>query len=214
MSREEWPPYRVGNPEYLHALGVVASVFNLLELRFRSLFHLYFRLPAAIAYGLFEKSNNQERMRLVAEALPYSCHPEPIRDHVTHFLAGYRVCVDNRNILMHSVTAFVWLDPDADRCPVSNPAQPDGVTFQKWPKSNPLNLIIYTPRLEELRAVADSMKAFEQYGDRLYWHVLQTCEPAAFRDFRFPAEVQFPLPTKPKIPTVLVPSSRAPMEEP
>jgi hypothetical protein len=213
MSPEGWPPYRVGNPEYLHALGVVASVFSLLELRLRSLFHLYYRLPTVIAYGLFEKNNNQERIKLVEEVLPYSCHPDTIRDHVTHFLEGYRVCVANRNILMHSVTAFVWLDPDADRCPVSNPAQPDGLTFQKWPRRNPLNISVYTPLLEELRAVADSMKAFEQYGDGLYWYVLQTCEPAAFRNFQFPADVQFPLPAKPEIPTKLVPSSLAPREE-
>ena len=38
MPQEEWPEYRVGNRDYIHALGVIASVFNLLEFRFRSFF--------------------------------------------------------------------------------------------------------------------------------------------------------------------------------
>src|SRR5262249_4209387 len=37
MIEQQWPPYRVGNADHLHALGVIASVFNLLEFRFRSL---------------------------------------------------------------------------------------------------------------------------------------------------------------------------------
>ena len=127
---EEWPPYRVGKPEYLHALGVIASVFNQLEFRFRSLFSIYIQSPDGSAYDLFARKNNQERQKLMAEALPNSSHPQGIKDRVAHFLTGYRVCTDNRNILMHSLTAFVWLDPDAERCPVLNPAQPDGIVFQ------------------------------------------------------------------------------------
>jgi hypothetical protein len=37
---DEWPPYRVGKPEYLHALGVIASVF----------------LPGSAACGLIQES--------------------------------------------------------------------------------------------------------------------------------------------------------------
>jgi hypothetical protein len=134
MSKE-WPPYRVGKPEYLHALGVIASVFNQLEFRFRSLFSIYVQSPDGNPYDLFARKNNQERQRLMAEALPNSLHPQQIKDCVAYFLTGYRVCTDNRNILMHSLTAFVWLDPDTERCPVLNPAQPDGIFFRIGPRT-------------------------------------------------------------------------------
>jgi hypothetical protein len=209
---DEWPPYRAGKPEYLHALGVIASVFNQLEFRFRSLFSIYVQSSDGSAYDLFARKNNQERQKLMAEALPTSSHPQEIKDRVAHFLTGYRVCTDNRNLFMHSLTAFVWLDPDAERCPVLNPAQPDGVVFQNWPKNNPFNISVYSPRLEELRAVADAMKAFEQYGDRLYWHVLKNCEPEHFEQLRFPAEAKFALPSKPDLPNALTPSGPAAME--
>jgi hypothetical protein len=210
---DEWPPYRVGKPEYLHALGVIASVFNQLEFRFRSLFSIYVQSSDGSAYDLFARKSNQERQKLMAEALPTSLHPQEIKDRVAHFLTGYRVCTDNRNILMHSLTAFVWLDSDAERCPVLNPAQPDGVVFQNWPKNNPFNISVYSPRLEELRAVADAMKAFEQNGDRLYWHVLKNCEPEHFEQLRFPAEAKFALPSKPDLPNALTPSGPAAMEQ-
>jgi hypothetical protein len=213
MSKE-WPPYRVGKPEYLHALGVIASVFNQLEFRFRSLFSIYVQSPDGNPYDLFARKNNQERQRLMAEALPNSLHPQQIKDCVAYFLTGYRVCTDNRNVLMHSLTAFVWLDPDTERCPVLNPAQPDGIVFQNWPKNNPFNISVYSPRLEELRAVADGMKDFEDYGDRLYWHVLKSYEPKHFERLRFPAEAKFALPSKPDLPSALTPSGPAAMEQP
>src|SRR6266702_2093312 len=147
MAEDEWPPYRVGNADHLHALGVIASAFNLLEFRFRSLFNLYISLPTKMAFGLFAKISNEMRLDLAYQALDYSEHPEFIKKHVRHFFTGYRTCVENRNILMHSVTAYTWLDPNAERCPVLSPKQPDGVIFQKSPKDDPFTINIYSPSL-------------------------------------------------------------------
>jgi hypothetical protein len=57
------------------------------------------------------------------------------------------------------------------------------------------------------------MKAFEQYGDRLYWHVLKNYEPERFERLRFPAEAKFALPSKPDLPDALTPSEPAAMEQ-
>jgi hypothetical protein len=214
MPQDEWPSYRVGDADYLHALGVVASVFNHLEFRFRSLFNLYVSLPTRMAFGLFAKINNQMRSDLASQALDYSEHPQPIKDHVRHFLTGYGICVENRNILMHSVTAFTWLDSNAERCPVLSPKQPDGVKFQKSPRDDPFTINIYSPSLPELRGVADDTKAFEVYGDRLYWHILKNYEPSAYQLYRFPAEAQFALPDTPARPKCLTPQPRDTSIEP
>src|SRR5262245_21459993 len=99
MSQGAWPSYRVGNKGHIHALGVVASTFNLLEFRFRSLFNLYFSLPTRMAFNLFAQINNERRSDLISQALDYSEHPQFIKAHVRHFLVGYRTCSENRNIL-------------------------------------------------------------------------------------------------------------------
>jgi hypothetical protein len=75
MCKDAWPPYRVGNPDYIHALGVIASVYNLLEFRFRSFFPIYTRVPTPSAYILFAKTSNDMRLELMRGCIPFSQHP-------------------------------------------------------------------------------------------------------------------------------------------
>jgi hypothetical protein len=89
--------------------------------------------------------------------------------------------------------------------------QPDAVAFQKFPRDDPFKVNVYQPTLEELRAVADSIKAFEVYGDRLYWHILKNYEPEYFKGFGLPESAQFALPDRPALPTPLIP---LPLETP
>jgi hypothetical protein len=206
MSAPPWPPYRVGNPDYIHALGVIASVFNLLEFRFRSLFPIYTRLPVPPAYRLFATMTNQRRLAVIRECLDYSSHPESIEEDVRHFLAGFEICAENRNILMHS-TIFYLFGPGDIPCPELAPSgqQPSSLGFQKPSRRDPFEINTYQLTIPEIRAAADVLKAFELYGERLYWHILRIHEPTRYRDWGFPEEVQHPLPSRPALPTLLAP---------
>src|ERR1700731_2690746 len=206
MPAESWPPYRVGNPDYIHALGVIASVFNLLEFRFRSLFGIYTRLPSKPAYTLFGKITNELRLELINGAIEFSTHPEPIKDDVRHFLAGFKRCADNRNILMHSTVRY-FFGPGDVPCPELSPPhqQPQGLAFQKSPKGNPFQINTYQLTIEEIRAQADGANSFEIYGDRLYWHVLKNYEPTSYQSWGFPEEAQHALPKRPVLPNPLSP---------
>jgi hypothetical protein len=206
MSERSWPPYRVGNPDYIHALGVIASVFNLLEFRFRSLFGIYTRLPSKPAYTLFGKITNELRLELINGAIEFSTHPEPIKDDVRHFLAGFKRCADNRNILMHSTVRY-FFGPGDVPCPELSPPhqQPQGLAFQKSPKGNPFQINTYQLTIEEIRAQADGANSFEIYGDRLYWHVLKNYEPTSYQSWGFPEEAQYALPKRPILPNPLSP---------
>jgi hypothetical protein len=88
-TKDAWPPYRVGNSEHIHALGVIASVFNLLEFNFRTLFNLYLRIPSPIAYTLFAKISNEMRLDLINRSLAYSIHPETTKPDLDS-RAGFR----------------------------------------------------------------------------------------------------------------------------
>jgi hypothetical protein len=199
MPEESWPPYRVGNSDYIHALGVIASVYNLLEFRFRSLFSIYVRLPPKLAYTLFAKISNEMRLELIREAIEFSTHPEPIKDEIRHFLSGFKRCADNRNIFMHSTVIFLF-GPDDVSCPALSPAyqQPQGLAFQKSPKGkgDPFQINTYQLTIEEIRAHADALKSFEIYGDRLFWHILKNHEPTRYQSFGFPEDARFALPNR------------------
>lgn len=45
--------------------------------------------------------------------------------------------------------------------------------------------------------MADDMMSFEDYGDRLRFHILKNYEPARYADYGFPAEAKFELPKRP-----------------
>ena len=189
---EAWLPYRIGNADHLHALGAIAMAYNLLEFRMREIFNLYL-----IGDDVFTKNNNFERLKIIRDVIDKSSHLDAIKNDVRYFLDAYETCTENRNVLMHSVAMFTWLDPDADRCPVSNPKQPDGIAFQKPARKGPFKIEIYQPTLKELRGVADDMMSFEDYGGRLRFHILKNYEPARYADYRFPAEAKFELPKRP-----------------
>src|ERR1700730_18403887 len=195
MSLSEWPPYRVGNRDYIHALGVIASTFNSLEFRLRALFGLYMG-SSKVAFILFAKLTNQNRLELMHAALDDSHHPESIKEAVRYFLEGFKTCADNRNILMHSTVAYVF-GPGDEPCPTVAREQPTGVAFQKWPKGNSFQINTYELSLDEIRAVADAIKAFEVYGDRLFWHVVKNYEPTIYQAWGFPPEAEFVLPVRP-----------------
>jgi hypothetical protein len=209
MPEAPWPPYRVGNSDYIHALGVIASVYNLLEFRFRSLFAIYTRLPSEPAYKLFGKLSNEMRLELIHGAIPFSSHPEPIKQDVNHFLTGFKICADNRNILMHSTVVYVF-GPGDTPCPELSPPgqQPQGVSFQKSPKGDPFRINTYSVSLPEIRAFADAIHDLEVYGDKLYWHILKTYEPKRYRAWGFPKTARFPLPSRPTLPKRLKMSKR------
>jgi hypothetical protein len=204
MPEGEWPAYRVGNRDYIHALGVIASVYNLLEFRFRSFFPIYTRLPTPAAYALFAKISNEMRLKLIHECIEFSPHPTSIKDDVSYFLAGFRTCADNRNVFMHSTVSFVF-GPGDVACPELAPPgqQPQGLRFQKSPKDDPFRINTYQLTIEEIRAQADALKSFEVYGDHLYWHILKNYEPTRYRSWGLPEDAQFALPNRPTLPEPL-----------
>jgi hypothetical protein len=139
-------------------------------------------------------------------AMNFSSHPESIKDDVRHFLNGFKICADNRNILMHSTVTYLF-GPDDTPCPATSPPgnQPQGLAFQKPPKGDPFQINTYQLTIEEIRAQADALKSFEEYGDSLFWHILKNYEATRYQAFGFPEGALFALPSRPALPKSLTP---------
>jgi hypothetical protein len=213
LARDEWPAYRVGNRDYVHALGVISALFNKVEFNLRKLFPLYVRLPLSAAYQLFVDSNNAQRAKLMRECIVHSSHPDSIKDDVKYFLDCYMKCAENRNVLLHATLYFIF-GPGDIPCPSLSPPgfQPQGVGLQKFARGDPFQINTYELSIEELRKHADDLHAIDIYGDRLYWHILKNYEPDRYKLWGFPEEAKFALPNRPASPSLLVP--RPPRIEP
>ena len=201
MASRNWPRYEVGRRDYIFALGVLAANFNELEGVLSLLFTINVRLPYAAKSLLFQKADNAQRINIIRGCL--SITPWNQRDHVLpykkrekeaieHFLRGYAICAENRNILLHSEIYYGGTADDKRR----------RVIFYKDSRKPPHFPNRYMPSLKALRAIADAMHSFSEYGSDLAWMLSDTYwreEELGLQNLRKP------LPHKPPLPKLLVP---------
>lgn len=199
LVSRNWPQYEVGRQDYLFALGVLVANFNELEGILSLLFTMNVRLPYAAKSSIFKKSDNSQRIKIIQGCLSitqwnHRDHPLPYnkreKEAIEHFLRGYAICAENRNILLHSEaiplgkTKRVFFFKDSKKPP-------------HWPNK-------YAPSITTLRAIADAMREYSNYGSEL-------C--SALRDFYWITEelglkpIRRPLPLRPRLPKHLVPKT-------
>jgi hypothetical protein len=197
VASRKWPEYEVGRADYIFALGVLAANFNELEGALSLQFKIHVRIPYAAAKAIFARSDNAQRIRIIQGCLSitpwnHRDHPLPYNNRekaaIEHFLRGFAVCAENRNILLHS-----------EAVPVG---KKNRVFFYKDSKKPPHWPNKYTPSIARLRSIADAMRAFSEYGSDL---------AMALRDYYWIREelglmpIRRPLPGRPRLPKILVP---------
>jgi hypothetical protein len=197
LKSPHWPMphYNLGPPDFIHALGAVAATFNSLESWLRALFITYTRMPEGAAAALFTRLDNQARIDLLKQCIEATDHSNEIKDALQHLFAGYAVCADNRNILMHAQTATVKFQRSPEKTQV---------LFFKPPKSTPLIANTYSPSLPRLRGIADSMNAFASFGRDLIIFIGETYNPNFYPPGTRPLRPHT-LPKKPVVPRPLIP---------
>jgi hypothetical protein len=158
--------YNPNLKEHMHALGVIAANYNELEGRFYGLFYLTLG-RFEIGKIIFSKLNNTERIDIalrVAETEPAS-----FRDRYIHFITGYGVATDNRNILMHSKAHNAGpldFETNAPNIAVSQ------LTLAKPSRKSMDENNFISLDASELRSVADEMAEFSMFGWGLfYWRL-------------------------------------------
>src|SRR5258708_23951798 len=160
LDERPWSWHWRYNPnlkEHMHALGVIAANYNELEGHFYRLFYLTMN-QAEVGKIIFAKLNNAERMEIalkIAEG-----ETSQFRDLYEHFISGYGIATENRNILLHSKAYNAWpFDIGLSHLTLTKPSK------KSQDENNFISLDI-----SELRSFADVMANLALYDANLfYW---------------------------------------------
>lgn len=106
MSEYPWPHSVAGDDvpkEVAHALGILAINWNWCESAHELI--LGALLNTAHARVITSPMPNNMRANLLADLVATTKTPKAYAEAVNHFQRCYAICLENRNILMHSVVA-------------------------------------------------------------------------------------------------------------
>jgi hypothetical protein len=186
----EWPDptYHIGQKNHLHALGVITASYNQLEFTFFVFFMRYLLLPEDVAQRIFALLSNANRIELLTDAVK-ALPDETIRERLLYFIEGFEILVETRNFLAHSHTML------------NDPTQ-EHLTFGKGSRRQPGLWSYAHMKLEDLRQVADEIRAFHTYGSGLdAW--ITARRTGGRLDFGGGVVWHPPLPDKPSLPVKL-----------
>jgi hypothetical protein len=152
----EWPnsDSHIGKRDHLHALGVITTNFNELELELLFLFTRYAGMEKSVAQKLWGSLANQKKRGLILDGVDASEADPIVKDLVVHFLNGFDIAEYNRNFFAHSLVAT----PDSDQGHLS---------FGKGVRHQPDIWSFAHMKLEEIRRIADEISALRMFGWRI-----------------------------------------------
>ena len=185
----KWTPTQ---PNHLEALGAIAAGFNTLELRLLGLFLIYMGYNEVIANLFARLRNNNTRVDLLRRSVEISDDPPLTKESVLHFITGINVCVENRNILMHSTATSIAVNEES------------WMFFHKAKSDNALERNLFVMDLEALKRVASEIEAYAEFGMRLYSHILGARRMHDVKPL-LSGWIGGPLPEKPPRPNNLTP---------
>ena len=181
------PAYDVGQPKHIHALGVAAARYNMLEFALLCLLLDYSGMHNGTTQYLFANLSNNLRVDLLKRCVADWEQDLPTKECILHFASCFNVCAENRNFLMHSTT--------------SKASDETLLNFVKSSRNDPTRVNAIDLRLEDIRKVADDINDAVNLGLRLHAHIMLRANneviPPEFR------ALFVSLPDKPQLPSSL-----------
>lgn len=190
-SSEKWPSYAVGSDKHIHALGVVAINYNRLEMALDRLLYMYLGASREPYCYVFNALNDPSRQALYKLCVNKEEADHALRDHLIYFVECFRVCAQNRNILLHS-------NVDDEK------STDEIIALAKAPRDKPHLTNEMAFSLTQLRRTADEMWAIFSYAAELFRFIRireREEDRAIFADPQPPPPPS--LPDKPDPPTSL-----------
>lgn len=113
-QEEAWPSYDVGIKEHAHAVGVLSFNYNTLENELLQLLALYDGAPEDVVAFIFEKFSTDARLEWLRRLVKTRRAISPaIAKALLAFCDAYKVCTDNRNLIVHSRISALWTGTSA-----------------------------------------------------------------------------------------------------
>jgi hypothetical protein len=158
---DNWPQpdYFKGKKDHLHALGVVAALYNDLEFSLFSLFYMYSGLTRVVAQPLFENMSNSQRLDFLTRCVETSNIDDTSKELANHFIKCFSICAENRNFLMHST--------------INTNHELDIVIFSKASREDPNRLNSINADLATIRKVADIFNEIDNFGVGVFFSASQ-----------------------------------------
>lgn len=146
----DWPAYPVGPKDSIFAIEVVSIKFAELKSTLCFIFCVVFDIAYETATRFVAKIRAEAAVTLIRQELTMAKieWPEPGRDHLEHFVEGFRICLANRNDIMHSGVAWASLT--------------EKTVLYKTSKQG--RVLMSSISLTELQRIADAMNDFAIYG--------------------------------------------------
>lgn len=183
MNDPKWPKYHAGPRDSIFAMGVASGNYARLEITIAKMVATLTGISNDTALFFLAKTKNLETaLAIMRQALTeHTDWPEPITSAVSAFLSALKICGDNRNLLMHSNIFASDYEP--------------ALLFKI---NREVQLTICTPTLNELRQVADDIRAYTIFGRELSDSI-----NARRGDWTSAPTSQIPLPNIPAPPQLL-----------
>lgn len=160
MSNPEWPAYRIAPAAHLHAVGVIAAKYNELEYALLTLMLPYTGMPLGALKYTFANTSNKFRTDLLLLCIQHSAVTSAASEATRHFVKGYQICAENRNLLMHSLVGDATTDNHA--------------FFVKSPKDKPMKMGMYHISVEALQNTADDINRFSAFGIGIHFFIQES----------------------------------------
>lgn len=150
-SKAQWPSYMPLPREDIFALGVISLNYCHLENMFRLLFSSVARWNDFQTAAVFHRLANNIRMDVISELLTKTTIPVETKKLIEHFVTGFRLCADARNLIMHSSSGGLHR---SDRAV--------GLVLERHSKTG--NKLVCYLTLDDLRRVADDIHRYMTFG--------------------------------------------------
>lgn len=102
--------------------------------------------------------NNKERLNLLEQLASEREKNAVAKERVQHFIAGFDICAENRNFLMHSMTHKASWDK----------AKTEYMTLRKAPRREPHRVNYLNLELTDLRRIAEEISDYDEYAISLF----------------------------------------------
>lgn len=187
----DWPKDEWSDPgarDYLEALGILSLRYDRLQLALIRLIERYLAsVPEAILNQILFPLNNSQRWNLLSRIASDMEQSDEISDLITHFLKGFSICAENRNIALHA----------------GGHLGETHLHFIKHRKDAPFDHGVYSISLNGLRAICDSMSEITDFAWGINKYIRSREDKAFYFILKEEGKDPLEMPNRPALPKKL-----------